>query len=381
MNDQRKGLYVARLDLGAPNHSGVANKINAQKRAFDRHGFSCEVLSFHSGEIRLDDTVIQNKYTGPLAKKVFEYDFYIKFLDLARSASWVYLRYQRASPILNWCLQRLKASRPEVPIFVEFPTWPQDQLDKGLRGRVLSFLDIINRRKMSSFIDSAITFTKHKSILGVNTIRIQNGIEIQEYTPHVPPSGDIIRILGLANLSYWHGYDRIIEGLYRQKLQGGRGVHFEIAGVGAELQRLEALVHDRALQDVVFFHGHVQGEALRDLIGQCHFGVGAIGMHRIGVKYSSAIKLREYCARGLPFMFDHEDADFPPDFPYALRVSATDDPINISDVVGFLNRLAAERPRYTEEMAIYAETNLTWIKKLEPVVSALSQYKDGRSHP
>ena len=91
---------------------------------------------------------------------------------------------------------------------------------------------------------------------------------------------------------------------------------------------------------------------------------GLMASHRRGLKEASILKAREYCARGIPFIYGISDPDFPPDFPYILRLPADESPIEIEDVLAFAKDVCAD-PDHPEKMRRYARENLDWSVKMK----------------
>jgi len=86
------------------------------------------------------------------------------------------------------------------------------------------------------------------------------------------------------------------------------------------------------------------------------------------------VKVREYCARGIPFIIASTDPDFPDDFPYMMRVPANDEPIDIQKVIVFYERISSTN--YVDEMRKYAEQNLSWERKLSPLIDEIKRLID-----
>jgi hypothetical protein len=175
----------------------------------------------------------------------------------------------------------------------------------------------------------------------------------------------------VANLSFWHGYDRVVAGLAAHARSGaGPRVVFDIAGSGAEFARLRAQIDAHGLQDTVRFLGPVHGKDLDRLLMSAHVGISSIGMHRLDVDTSN-IKSREFCARGLPFCIAYPDRDFPASLPFVHQLPATDDPVDIPELLDWYRQLRRVNPVYTTTLRAYAEAYLTWDAKMAPVTEWL----------
>ncbi len=77
------------------------------------------------------------------------------------------------------------------------------------------------------------------------------------------------------------------------------------------------------------------------------------------MKQASALKVREYCSRGIPFMISNNDPDFPPAFPYCLSLPPDDTPVSMDTVIGFYHTVYAHQ-FHPGEMREYAEDHLDW---------------------
>jgi len=195
-------------------------------------------------------------------------------------------------------------------------------------------------------------------------ITIGNGFEVDSVPVRQPPlncSPDF-NIVCVADVSIWHGIDRLIQGIAHYK--GPLKIQLHIVGNGAELQNLRKLSSNLALNDQIIFHGFVNHDNLDILFDQCHLAVGSLGIHRIGLSQVSILKAREYCARGIPYIIACSDPDFPEDFPYILRFPSDESPIDMDQVVTFASSICqdAGHPRL---MRLYASENLDWSVKMK----------------
>jgi glycosyltransferase involved in cell wall biosynthesis len=165
-------------------------------------------------------------------------------------------------------------------------------------------------------------------------------------------------ILGLASVSPWHGYDRVIRGI--NEYSGNVSVFFHIVGDGGEIENLDKLARKFGISNKIIFHGTRDGEELDSIIEQCHLGIGVLGPHRKKLVEAASLKLREYCARGLPIVDSTVDVDFT-DFPYIHRLESNEEPVDIDELIDFFNSCAAED--YPRNMRVFAHDKLDWRNK------------------
>ena len=165
---------------------------------------------------------------------------------------------------------------------------------------------------------------------------IGNGINIYNVTPAKVsefPRNEL-RLLFVGNVFPHHGLDRMIKGIAYYK--GDLDVVFTIVGDGSGVNELKNMVSQYKLGQSVEFVGEKYGNELSLYFDQAHLGIGALGIHRKGLKEASVLKIRDYAARGLPFVTSGRDYDFDdsPEIQYCYyKVSLADSPIDIEQLI------------------------------------------------
>ncbi|MDD3214465.1 MAG: hypothetical protein PHY64_12365, partial [Eubacteriales bacterium] len=99
--------------------------------------------------------------------------------------------------------------------------------------------------------------------------------------------------------------------------------------------------------------------------------VGSLGMYRYGLAQGMTLKLREYMARGLPFVTAVDDPALPNDADFALRVSNDDSPIDMAAIVAFALRVKSSADA-SERMRAYAQAHLSWEGVLRGVLERIA---------
>lgn len=204
---------------------------------------------------------------------------------------------------------------------------------------------------------------------------ITNGISLKEIPlkrKHYPRES--LHIIGVANIAFWHGYDRVIKGLhkyYLSKNSSDNNVYFHIVGEGPEKSSLIKLVRKYGIDKYVIFYGKKTGTELKKIYEICDIAVGSLGLHRENFTTAATLKSREYCALGIPFLLAGKDPDFPESLPFVFYVSSTDKPIDIKKIFEFKTEVYKYMPKLSIIMKVYAKRQLIWKKKMKKIITRL----------
>lgn len=368
-----RGAYFVKLDLAQPHLSGVAEKIRAQVDALKELPASMDLYRLDQGKVVKNRKVMRSAGQGHLARRLAHYFlFHVVLASRLEPLDFIYLRYQGSSPLLIWSLARLRKRNPRLTVILEMPSWPYYGEATSFREKVLSWIDRNSRHRLRDHVDRIVTFSREEFILGIPTIPTDNGVDATRIMAlPTQSSAGSLRLLGLANLSFWHGYDRVIEGMERYYEGGGsKDVHFDVVGTGKELMRLQGLAQKYGLSERIHFHGSRHGAELEAIMATANVGISSIGMHRLDVDTSN-LKSREFCAWGLPFVLGYADRDFPDALPFVFHAPANDTPLDIDGVVSFFQQLQADNADYSAQMRAYTQERLSWRAKFKPVLDFL----------
>jgi hypothetical protein len=371
----KRGAYAVKLDLTQPHLAGVASKVRAQARILESLPAQIDMYHLSGGDVLCNGKPVASAGSGRVARRLAHYVlFHVALSSRREPLDFLYIRYQGSSPLLLWALGRLRSRNPRMVVVAEIPSWPYHSEAKTIREKLLSWIDLRSRGRLQRHVDRILTFSRQRHILGIPTITTDNGTDLERVPLQDASRTDgAFRLLGLANLSFWHGYDRVIEGIARYYAGGGDAdIRFDIIGSGSELARLQDLTRQHRLESRIVFHGPLHGADLDALVARADVGISSIGMHRLDVDTSN-LKSREFCARGLPFVIAYPDRDFPVGTPFAYHAPADDSPLEIARLIAFHRHLLGTRPQYRAEMRLHAENHLAWSVKMQPVLAVLRE--------
>lgn len=365
-----KALFL--IFHGFNDANGISKKIQYQVQALKDNGLEthlCYLCEDNGSKQRIIDTEVIADYGNGIKGKIYkrlEYRSLTHYI-LEHRFDFIYMRSNHnANPFTIRMLKRLK--QEEIKIVMEIPTYPYDQEYVTLFMKIELLIDRCFRKKMARYLDSIVTFSEYKKIFGTPTIQISNGIDFRAIPQkcHMNETTYELHLLGVAEIHYWHGYDRLIQGLAEYYATNpSYKVYFHLAGKLSgqrEHDEIIPLIQKYHLEPYVILHGALYGEALDDLFEHCDLGIGSLGRHRSGITNIKTLKNREYTARGIPFIYSEIDSDFE-NMPYILKVPANDSPIEIGTIISFY-KAAPKSPAEIRNSI----SHLSWKEQMQKVL-------------
>lgn len=371
-----KGLFIVFHGFSA--HSGISKKIFAQCEALRRSGAKIALCHLEIGpdgtQRRLAGDEVIRTFGSGFCAKVLKRVSYADITGYIRreGVEFLYIRHDlNANPLLVAWLRRVH--RLGVRIALEIPTYPYDAefRETGLKEQCQLQVDRLFRRSLAREVDRIVTFSDDEEIFGQKTIRISNGIDF-DAVPLKTELHDItreVRLLALANIHPWHGFDRVIEGL-KDYYAGphDRVVRLRIVGdgmpglIGGYARSIEAY----GLGEYVEITGPRSGAALDSQFAWCDMGVASLARHRNGIESLKSLKNREYAARGIPFVYSEGDSDFD-GMPYVLKAPADDTPLDITALLSWLDTA----DRTPAHIRTTIEGRLSWERQMQKVMTEM----------
>ena len=334
---------------GFEEFSGISKKIHYQVKGLRENGHDVRLCHYtitddgHRCRF-VDSDVIQDYGKGFIAalRQRVGYDCIYDYC-VREGIQFVYARcFQNANP---WLIRFFKKLRQTgIHTVTEIPTYPYDAEFVGFSRmtRLNLKVDQTFRNALYKQMDAVVTFSDAKEIFGQRTINISNGVDFDSIPLHEPlPMNHELHLIGVAEVHYWHGFDRLIAGLgeYYKQLRltthhsPPTDVYFHIVGGVGPSEMYDSmhapgfheLIEKYGIQDKVIFHGQLFGKALDDVFNQCQFAIGSLARHRSGITNIKTLKNREYATRGIPFIYSEQDTDFDHQ-PYVLKAPADESP-------------------------------------------------------
>ncbi|RDY31716.1 glycosyltransferase family 1 protein [Lachnotalea glycerini] len=282
----------------------------------------------------------------------------------------VYIR--RIVPITPMLISFIKWIRnQDVKVIYEYPTFPWREEMKRNKQYLFYILDVLFYKSLIDKLD-AIAYIGNYEGKKDKYVKINNGVDVSGFKLHQKRNIDDIGLIAVAHVGFYHGYDRVIEGLklyYDTKPM--RKVIFHIVGPIDKRLGLEKMVNERGLNDVVIFYGYREMEDIDKIFEVSDIGIDCLGLFRRDINSASSLKSREYLARGIPYLtcgetdFDAHNLDF------IFYEEAVEKSVDIGRLVkGYDNMKSTE-----EDIRTFAINNLSWTEQMKTVLKSIERGK------
>ena len=366
---------------GFSDESGISKKIHYQVKGLRQNGHEVH-LCYYDFDSRghrcryVDDNVIADYGLGAMAalRSRTQLDC-IYYYCIDNGIEMVYARsFMNASPVLVRLFGKL--NKQDIKCVTEIPTYPYDQEFKGypLKYKIPLYIDKMFRRALSAKMEAIVTFSNKESIFGKRTICISNGIDLDSIPLHNPKKQQDIHLIAVAEIHYWHGFDRLVAGLgeYYKSNPNGRKVYFHVVGweddrgtTSNSYLTVEQMARKYGIEKYIINHGKLFGDKLDEVFNQCVFAIGSLGRHRSGITEIKTLKNREYAARGISFIYSENDSDFD-DKPYIIKAPADESQINVKEIINYIDTRNIDPAdiRRTVE-------HLSWKYQMEKVITEI----------
>lgn len=367
----KKGYYI---HFGGPKTSGVAKKIEMQISELNRY--------YEVEEILVEDIYrsLPERIIGLLPHMSIERGYQEAFEKL-RNPDFIYIRRAVADKKYYLFLQQIKEAFPKCKIIVEIFTYPYDR-DEFAKWDAWPFYfkELIWRKHLRNVVDRFVTYTKDERIFGIPTIPTINGIDVgrEKLVSTVKKNPDVIDLLAVAIMRRQHGYEWVIRGLYTYYQENpSQEVVLHLVGDGPEKKKYLKLIQKYHMEDKVRVYGTVYGEQLNEIYAQADIALAAFGMYKLGVDRLSALKTREYLAKGLPIATGCPiDVFEETEVPYVCNFENAGKEVDISRLVSFYKELLKReggRESMIHNIRAFAEKTVDMKTAMEPVVSYIEE--------
>lgn len=367
-------LFISKFNTDK--NTGVTKKISAQINAFKILGNTVSYLEINSGNIyNVNDkkSIIAKLRKNKILLNLQLLKEYIKLIKAPNNFDFVYIRKFFANPTYLRLLKLCK--KKNIKILEEIPTYPYDsEIDNSKRFdlKISLYIDKIYRKFLKNYIDYVVTFSNDSKIYGVDTINIENGIDVDSIKPiDYKFDKKNINIIAVASMEYWQGYDRLINSLANYYLSNNvdkLNIKINLVGEGRSVHEWKKLAIDKNISDKVIFHGFLQGNDLDNLYDECQLAVATLGLSRKDMDNISTLKVKEYIAKAIPFIYATPENHIE-ECKYCYKVNDDETIFNMDDIVRFINNINTTNMK--EDMRNLARKYFNWSTTMKYIMNKL----------
>ncbi len=349
---------------------GVHRKMLEQGRSLERLGAKVDMVNLHSKGIQVDGKlVILKSLFSNINRNMFTLlSFYgeLKKLNDITSYDVYYIRYSPLTLGFLSFLKFIKKASPNAKIYIELPTYP---FIKEYNGIKKTMVQLIGQRQkyLKNYVTNIVSVSNDTNIWGIPVVRIKNAIDPESYKLRSAVKVEnVIRLLMVSTFWNWHGIDRLIKGMisYMNKPAKKYEIYLSLVGEGPELSKIRELAEDSAVKNNIFFYPSSYGGELNQFFDQADIAIGTLAVDRKNLTDCSALKHREYGARGIPFVYAGGDISFN-DKDFVLQLPLKEGETNFNEIEKFYEKIASD-PKHYDPLSIKSRmsSDLSWETQL-----------------
>ncbi len=384
--------------------SSVQQKVLNQIKSLKKYGVDCKGLFFTTDNVNDEHDDFQF-ISVPKIKKGWFRSFRQRRAIHKTLLNWfnknrpefdyIYCRYPGASfELAKWLktyrkkifiehvtseTYEIKLYRKENPLRFNLSSWLGNLefyylplLSEWLYGRIIranAAFGISNSEDIAEY-ENKRAKRNYNLLIGGDSVKVSD-FQIRTIATE-PKRLHLLFLKGASTIADFNGLDRVIKGIANYK--GDWNIKLYI--FGKSLENEIKLAMDLRISDKVIAGGYIEKKDLDKLIGQIDLGLGAFGIFRKGLKSTTIIKAREYFARGLPYIYGHNDPDISGHNELkncCLELPCDDSDIDFNVVVEWYSQIK-DLNATAEFMRQYAIENLDYDVKMRRLINFLITY-------
>lgn len=380
-----KLLYLTLWNFDKKESDGVAKKILQQVETLIESGIETDYTYILKKEKSVCVNVLGKEEVIRKYRGIKGIESCLILKEYLRKNRYTDVYFRNPGRIDPWVLSLLKLLHNQgSKILYEIPTFPYDmELTSNFIARIDLGIDRIFRKSIKKYVDKVITYSNHKRIYGVSTIRIINGIVVDKVKlAEGDDSHQTINLIAVGIYQKAHGYERVIRGLHEYyKANGEREIFLHMVGYGEQLEFYQNLVKELNLQNRILFYGKKSGKELDEIYEKMDIALSCFGFYKNDIEKSSALKVREYLARGLPIVTGcYEDVRDIKETNYIFTFPNDNTVVSIERIVQFYDgiyKCNRDRKEIHKEIRKYAEEVIDTKITMRPIIKYLIEGKKG----
>lgn len=346
MSEKLRGYYFSQIEEGS---LGPRKKVQSQLETFSENGIELELVESPfqlTGKIRGNFILRQLVCRLPFTYVYSKHKYQEKYKD----ADVFYIRFLAGDFAFSQFVKKLRKNNPKSKIVMELADYPTTwYMTTSLLYKILYFpiilKDIFARKYYKKYIDRIALLKPIDVVYGMPVLHFENGIAVNGLRVRNSCGITKIKMMAVAAMCNFHGYDRLIEGLNNYYSNGGRReIELHLVGgkeaPGSDLLKYKELTKKYGLDKKIIFHGEKTGKELDAMYDTCNIAVASLGMYRIGYEVANSLKIREYVAKGMPIVSGCPIDIFEErEFSYVCEMPNDESFINIEKIIDFFDEV------------------------------------------
>lgn len=367
----KKILLVYRVFSDDEGTKGVHRKMLEQGRCLERMGAKVDMINVNSRGIQKDGklVVIKSMQSNWSRNYFILFSFFkeIKKIEGLKEYDVIYFRYAPLSLGLLGLLKHLKDINAAVKIFIELPTYPFIEEYHGLKKLLVNLVGY-RHKHFKKYVTNIVSVGNHYNIWGIPVVQIKNAIDPESYKmrSHVHVD-NVLRLVMVSTFWSWHGIDRLVNGMihYLSDKSAKYKVYLTLVGDGPDLSHITKLAEHPAVKENIFFFPPSYGGELNQLFDQADIAIGTLAVDRLNMTDCSALKHREYGARGIPFVYAGSDMSFN-EKDFALKLPLKEAPVDFVQIESFFDKIKNQPIEFSPEaIKNKVKSDLSWETQLQ----------------
>lgn len=239
--------------------------------------------------------------------------------------------------------------------YVRFPLWREWIYGPGIRRK--SRLGVCNSSEIAQWQTSVAAGNYPTFVSG-------DAVDTSAYSLRKMPlftnELNLVFLKGASGRADFNGLDRLINGMSAYKGKTDIKLHI----LGHQLDYEKSFLTGE-MSNHVILHPAKTGNELEEFLSKMHIGVATLGLYRKHLQSTTTLKVREYCAIGLPFIYAYTDPDLHEESRQFCRQFPNDDTVvSMEAVLEFANDVL-NRADVPEKMRHYSETYMDYRVKMK----------------
>jgi hypothetical protein len=366
-------MKVAHINYLPVSMAGINKKISYQAQSAKELGLDIDFIVLNTVVNKEEDNLLfikiklsNNSFVQRIQKLFFVYDLISKNVDL-ENYDYIIIRYMV----------------PDISSIKFIRTYGNKVITEHHTNElveILSYQGFSNKIRFYLEKFRGVSFLKNVSgLIGVTEeIRkieisrsgnipstvISNGINVKDtsFTKFNKKNQTKITLIFVASYTAnWHGIDRLLSGLKRYR--GNQNIELLLIG-GIKDEYIKYVQNINKEHINIKILGKKYNKELDDCFLESCLAISSLALHRNKMHEACVLKTREYIARGIPFVYGYDDTDLTGKEPFALKVPANDEPLDIEEIIRFSQEVS-EIKDISQTMRDFALKKLDWKIKIQ----------------